>query len=389
MMTQGQLEKLPAKLVKALSTLENQIMSDIVRRIYDNGFSTASADWQITRLEQLGKSEKEIQKYVKNTLKVSQKEIERIFSDEAYKQYYGYERAYKYNGKQQVKYEENKGLQQVIDACKKQLLRKYENLGNSMGFAIRDSDGRIKVSLLMDFYRSTLDTTILGIQTGAFDYNSALKRAISTMTNSGVRWVDYDSGHHNRIDVACRRAVLTGFRQVQGYINQSVADELGTDRYEVSYHIGARPTHQPWQGKVYTMDGLEEICGLGSVTGLHGANCYHDYTPFVDGYSTRNYSDSQLSEMMAAENEPREYCNKQYTTYEALQEQRKRERSIRKSRREIDLLQKGKANNNDVELLRAKYRNQMAAYKDFSKKMKLPTQYDRIYQDGLQVKMKK
>ena len=87
---------------------------------------------------------------------------------------------------------------------------------------------------------------------------------------------------------------MTGFRQVQGKINEQVANELGTDSYEVSFHLGARPTHQVWQGRVYTYKELESVCGLGTVTGLHGANCYHDYTAFVPGVSVRNYTDEVI-----------------------------------------------------------------------------------------------
>lgn len=43
-MTQGQLEKLPLKISKIFSDLEIRIMTDIVRRIKENGFSTASSD---------------------------------------------------------------------------------------------------------------------------------------------------------------------------------------------------------------------------------------------------------------------------------------------------------------------------------------------------------
>ena len=101
----------------------------------------------------------------------------------------------------------------------------------------------------MTFYRSALDNAVLDIQSGGFDYGTVLKRTVSRMTNSGLRWIDYDSGVHSRVDVAARRAVMTGFRQVQGKINEQVAADLGTNTYEVSYHVGARPSHQPWQGR--------------------------------------------------------------------------------------------------------------------------------------------
>ena len=93
-MTQGQLEGIPEGIRKAFSDLEIRIMDDIVRRIKINGFSTASADWQISRLQQLGMSEADIREWIRMTLEISEKEMDRIFSDEVYKEYMGHERAY-------------------------------------------------------------------------------------------------------------------------------------------------------------------------------------------------------------------------------------------------------------------------------------------------------
>ena len=382
-MTQGELEKLALKTGNLFAELEIRIMSDIARRIHDNGFSTASADWQMTRLQQLGMAESEIQAWIKETLQKTDAEMEYIFSDEVYKQYYQHSRAYKVSGMQQIPFERNTPLRQLTQAVKKQLSGEYENLAASMGFAIRGPDGRIQYSPLMEFYRSTLDNAVLNIQSGAFSYETVLQRTVSRMTASGVRWVDYDSGVHNRIDVAARRAVLTGFRQVQALINEQTAADLGTDSYEVSYHVGARPSHQPWEGRVWTKEELVSVCGLGDVAGLCGANCYHDYLPFIPGVSVRTYTDEQLQEMIVEENTPKEYYGKQYTTYEALQEQRRREREIRATRQQVRLLQEGGADEKAIILKKARYQGQLQNYVDFSRKMGLPEQKQRILQDGL------
>ena len=115
--------------------------------------------------------------------------------------------------------------------------------------------------------------------------------------------------------MAARRAVLTGFRQVQALINEQTAADFGTDSYEVSYHVGARPSHQPWEGRVWTKEELVSVCGLGDVTGLCGANCYHDYLPFIPGVSARTYTDEHLQEMIDA-GEPVEvncdFCGSHY-----------------------------------------------------------------------------
>lgn len=382
-MTQGELEKLPLKIEQAFSDLETRIMTDIVRRIKLNGFSTASADWQIERLRQLGKSEDDISDWIKEALKITDAELDQIFSDTVYQQYTGNQRAYKLKGMQQIPYKDNIALQQLTEAVRAQLSQEYENLAGSMGFAIRDPSGRIQYSPVMEYYRTTLDNAVLDIQSGAFSYQTVLRRTVNQMTASGLRWIDYDSGSHNRVDVAARRAVLTGFRQVQGRINEQVANDLGTDSYEVTWHAGARPTHQPWQGRVYTYRQLQDVCGLGTVTGLHGANCYHDYNAFIPGVSVRTYTDDWLDEQNRRENTPKTYNGKEYTTYEALQQQRKMETTMRKYRQDIKLLEEGGGSDEEITLKKARYQGKMQEYKAFSKSMGLPEQKSRIYQDGL------
>ena len=69
-MTQGELEEIQVPIEKVFRDLEIRIMDDIVRRIKINRFSTASADWQITRLQQLGMSEKEIKEWVRIALEL-------------------------------------------------------------------------------------------------------------------------------------------------------------------------------------------------------------------------------------------------------------------------------------------------------------------------------
>lgn len=383
-MMQGGLEGIPIPLERTMSDLEMRIMADIVRSIRVNGFSTAKADGQMQRMIQLGESEENIKQWIREALEATDEELDHIFSDTVYEQYYGYQRAYGEVGRKQIPFAENLELQALLESVKVQTKAEFRNLTNSLGFVIRNpGTGRICYHPLMQFYRETLDGAVMDIVSGVVSYDAAIGRAINTMTDSGLRTVYYDSGHSNRVEVAARRAVMTGFRQVQGKINEQAARDLGTDVYEVTYHVGARPEHQVWQGKVYTYAQLQSVCGLGSVTGLHGANCYHDYHPFIPGVSVRNYTDKELDEMMEEENTPKEYQGKEYTAYQALQKQRQMERGMRKTRQDIKLLLEGDADEDSIILKKARYQGEMQKYKAFSKAMKLPEQMQRVYQDGL------
>lgn len=384
MMTQGGLEGIPLPLEKTMSELEKRIMADIVRSIKINGFSTAKADWQIQRMIQLGESEEKIKKWIQDALEASDREIEYIFSDAVYEQYYKYKRFYEPLGISQIPFEKNLELQALIIAVKVQTKESFRNITDSLGFAIRKpGTGKTYNNPLTQFYRETLDGAVMDIMSGFVSYDVAIGRAINAMTNSGLRTIHFETGHSDRVEVAARRAIMTGFRQVQGKINEKVARDLGTDTYEVSYHIGARPDHQVWQGKVYTYEKLQSVCGLGAVTGLHGANCYHDYNPFIPGVSVRTYTDEELNEMIAKENTPKQYMGKEYTTYQALQKQRQMERAMRKTRQDIKLLQEGEADEKSAIVKKARYQLQMQQYKAFSRAMNLPEQMQRVYQDGL------
>lgn len=198
-----------------------------------------------------------------------------------------------------------------------------------------------------------------------------------------LRSVDYATGWSNRVDVAARRAVMTGLSQLTAKVNDDNAKSLGTNTFEVSWHSGARPSHQVWQGKWYTKKELVSVCGLGQVTGLCGANCYHDYYPVIPGISEPTYTQEELDELNAKENTPREYNGKQYTAYETTQRQRTLERTMRAQRQDIKLLELGGANEDDIINARARYRGTSAEYVRFSKAMDLPQQRERVTIDGL------
>lgn len=379
----NEIEAIPIELESQFKELENRIMQDIIRRLKNNGNDIIrSADWQLHRLSELGKSKKEIKQFISETLGLSEKEIDRIYSDVLEQGYAHDADLYKAVGKDMVPFAENKPLQQLISATIKQTHDELKNITQSLGFAVKQPDGTLKFQPIADYYQKTLDGAMLDIASGAFDYNTVLKRVVFEMTNSGLRSVDYASGWSNRVPVAARRALMTGFNQVVAKVNEDNAAELETDMYEISWHSGYRPDHW-WGGKWYTHDQLVSICGLGTVTGLCGANCYHDYSPVIPGISEPTYTQEQLDEMNAKEREKHEFRGKEYNMYEATQRQRKLETAMRAQRQKIKLLQDGGADEDDIITARAKYRVMSKEYTDFSKTMGIPQQRERVTIDGL------
>lgn len=360
--------------------LEERIIQDIVRRIVKTGEVTSTADWQINRLKIIGYSSEDIEKMLKTTLNKSYPEMFELYDKVINWEYVRNKDLYEQVNAEYIPFEKNKHLNQAINGIAQQSLEDLENITRSLGFYL-DINGKKTMTPLSQVYTEHLDRACFDIVSGAFDYNSVLRRTVTQLTNSGLRTIDYVSGWHNRVDVAARRAVMTGLSQITGKITDYNAKKLGTEYFEVAWHAGARPTHAVWQGKVWTKEQLVSVCGLGTVTGLLGANCYHEYYPFFPGISERNWTDQWLEEKNQEENKPKEFQGKEYTVYEAKQRQRQMETAMRAQREKVRALQKGKADQDEILAHKMKYQGQLNEYARFSKKMGLRQERARIYLD--------
>lgn len=374
-------EKLSRSIESKYSDLEERIMKDIVRRIQKAGEITSTADWQINRLRILGHSSEDIEKMLKEALDASYPEMFELYDKVIDWEYVRNKDIYEQVNAEFIPFEENEELQQITDALIRQSSADLENITQSLGFYLDYGNGNRVMTPLSQVYGKHLDAACLDIVSGAFDYNSVLRRVVTQLTNSGLRTIDYASGYSSRVEVAARRAVMTGISQLTGKISDMNAEKLGTEYFEVAWHSGARPTHAVWQGKVWTKQQLTTVCGLGSVTGLLGANCYHEYYPFFPGISERNWTDEWLEEQDRKENTPKEFKGKEYTVYEAKQRQRQMETAMRAQRQKVQLLKEGGADPDDVMLAKCKYQGQLDEYARFSKKMGLKQERERIYLD--------
>lgn len=373
--------KLASKIASRYQDLEERIMQDIVRRIVKAGEITSTADWQINRLRILGYSSEDIEKEIKKALNASYPEMFELYDKVINWEYVRNKDIYEQINAEYIPFEKNGQLKQITEVIIDQSFDDLENVTNSLGFYLDYGNGQKVLTPLSQVYTKYLDAACYDIVTGAFDYNSVLRRVVTQLTNSGLRQIDYSSGRANRVDVAARRAVMTAVSQITGKISEYNAQKLGTEYFEVEWHAGARPTHAVWQGRVWSKEQLYSVCGLGTVTGLLGANCYHTYYPFFPGISQRNWSDDWLDAKNEEEAEPKTFDGKEYTLYEAKQRQRQMETAMRAQREKVRLLQHGGADQDEIILHKAKYQGQLNEYSRFCRKMSLTEERERIYLD--------
>jgi hypothetical protein len=203
---------------------------------------------------------------------------------------------------------------------------------------------------------------------GAYSTDRIITDAVRRLRAEGFVTIDYASGVKSAPDVAVRRHVITQAQQASGRITDEILDAVGHEPVMTSAHLGARPDHLPWQGRAFRRggpgvvegeryEGFEEATGLGTVTGLAGANCRHSYGPYWPG----------ISELPEVPKPPGGLSEEEY--YDLTQKQRGYERAIRKTKAEIADLRLVGADDTNARL---KLGNQQRRLKAFCDKTDLP-----------------
>lgn len=382
-MTPEDMEKLPKPLERLMADLEMNIMAEVVDRIKDIKKITPTINYLLDRVYDIGVGKQHIKDVIDDALADVNESIDKVYKEALQLDYARNSDIYKSVGKDMKPYSENKWLQQLSNTIKEHTKGSIENITKTTGFNII-RNGQKMFAPLEKYLTESLDRAMMNVTTGSKTYTEVINETVDEMTKSGLRTVDYASGRKDRIDVAVRRAILTGVSQLTSSITEQNMKELGTDYAEVDWHLGARNTgigfenHQSWQGKVYSKSQLKTICGFGDMLGLHGINCRHIIFPFIPGISKRKYTDEWLEEQNRKENEKKDYKGKEFDTYEASQRQRLLERTIKKYKQDIKLLERAEADKDIITLKRAKLKAVEREYVDFSKAMGLKQQGERL-----------
>ena len=377
------LDALPEELAELFRGLEDALLIDICSRLKAaDGFNEATVQ-DIKALRSHGISLEEIKKEINKTTGISEKKLDELLSDvvKRNQQYYTelIDLAHITHPETLVSVEDTWAIYEQT----KQTLR---NITRSMGFLV--DAGRTMLPPAKS-YQWALDNAVMQVQSGAINYNQAIKAAVKQLADSGLKVVDYESGHRDHVDVAVRRAVMTGVSQLCSKYTEQAAEYLETPYYEVSAHAGARDvpgqspwsSHKEWQGKVYSIrtsdiyPSIYDACGLGAVDGLEGANCRHRRFPWVEGVSERTYTDEQLEHI--DDGFGCTFEGRTYTAYEATQEQRRVERTIRKLKRE-KAAYKAAGLHEEEQAVNIRLRRLNAKYKAFSAAAGLPEQKERL-----------
>jgi hypothetical protein len=315
MLTSDFLDVLPDPVISLYTEFEDSVIIDIVRRLLKLKFESAA--WQVQRLSESGMLYQDILKKLAKLTNKSETELKSIFTKAGVKAIKFDDSVYIKAGLNPLPLNLSPSMAETLAAGLQKTNKIIRNL--TMTTAIDGQNSFIRAS----------DLAYMQVSTGSMSYTQAIKQAVKQVAAYGLQTINYANGIKNNLDVAVRRTVLTGVSQTVAELQLKRLDEMNVDLVETSSHSGARPSHQEWQGKVFSRSGKSdkypdfvESTGYGTVTGLCGVNCRHSFYPFFEGISKPLYTEQQPDKDVS-------YNGKKFTLYDATQYQRGIERQIR------------------------------------------------------------
>lgn len=326
MLPPSALDRLPDAFVALWQGVEDEILKDIARRIAKTGTITETANWQLWRYQQTEALRADVVKLLAKYSGKSDTAIRQLLLQAATEAMEREDAIYYHYGREPTPLEESAALNNLLDAGARQTAGTWKNLTATTANTVTGQ------------FERTLDAAWAKVSTGAFDYKTAVKQAVDSLAD-GMKFVTYPTGHKDSIEVAARRAILTGVNQTAGKLQVTRADEMGVEFFETTAHGGARPSHAEWQGRQFHRGGavdymgkhypdFEAATGYGTGAGLCGWNCRHTFfAVFPELGDPPAWTRDQLEELNARNIE---YNGKKYTRYEISQMQRARERNVRR-----------------------------------------------------------
>lgn len=373
MLTFRQLDDLPDAVLDIITATEREIINDMARRIAKVGAVTETAQWQLSRLEAVGAERDYILRHLNRALDMSEQQLIRLFDEAATRTLATDDAIYRAAGYNPQPLADNAYMQQLIRAGLVKTLTEYRNLTLTTAATATQQ------------FENALDLAYHKVTSGGFSYQQAIRDGIRTLTIKGIAAIQYPTGWVDYLDVAFRRATLTGVNQTAAEVQLRRMDEMGTDLVETTAHHGARTSPGPgpdnhawWQGRWFSRSrkpskypDFYEQTGYGTGPGLCGWNCRHSFFPVIEGLSDRAYSIDQLRQLNAR---TVTYDGKEMSLYDATQQQRYIERQIRRWKRESSALDAAGVDNAAA---KGKVREWQAVQRDFIDQTGLQRDYFR------------
>lgn len=390
MLSDREIDKLIQPLIDRQSHINSYVIETIAKRIKEIGTMSSSDAYRLERLLKSGSDVRTINRELARITNLQESHIKKLIRTVAKSAYLDMKPYFDYRRKKFISFEKNEPLQRVVNAIAKQTSGTYINLSQSRAFMIRDLKNPQKLipTELSKTYYSIIDEAIQASQQGVVDYNTAMRRTLKQLVDSGIRTVEYhpESGklYSQTVEAATKRNLLDGIRQINQAVQDEVGKQYGADGKEITVHEHSAPDHEPIQGHQFTNKEYEKLQNGLSFQDIDGEqfkaidrpigayNCRHFTYSIIVGVNKPNFTKKQLQESIERNKKGYTDANgKHYTLYECTQKQRELERNIRKAKSTI-MAAKSAGDSELIKQAKAELFQQQSLYKSFSSACGLP-----------------
>lgn len=213
MLTPDYLKNVADDAINIYSKLEDSIIKDVVRRLKNTDFEmTESARFQIRIAQEAGLLYDDIIEKVAKYSGVSEKIVKKTFENSAIEALKYDDKIYKKQGLNPIPIKQQTTMLNLL----KNTLNKTNGSLYNLTLTTANTSQEKFIEVCNDAY--------MQISSGAFDYNTAIRKAIKQF-GDGVQ-VEYDSGYRLNIKSAVKRAVMTGVNQTCLKMQELRAEEM-------------------------------------------------------------------------------------------------------------------------------------------------------------------
>lgn len=316
--------------------LVTEILVDMAQRIAHAGSMTSTTEYLNAKLRELSLQQEYINRALAKVLNTSESEVEKLMDESTYK-----------STRDTIVQLEKHGYDTSGLSFGKQI-EKSTNIAKNELSNLTRTTGQLATAQMMNLY----DQAYLQVASGAYSYDQAVTNAIRKLAKEGLGEVTYPTGAKRSVEAAVRVAVRTSVAQNALKCEEDMLNDMDINLVEVSSHLGARPSHAVWQGKIYwrnhpegNYENFYEATGYGTATGLGGYNCRHQFYPFFGEGDEQTYYHID------------ETKNEQF--YQMEQQQRALERKMRKWDREEKVLKAGEQDTTEARKWKSYYKEKI------------------------------
>ncbi|MDY6281845.1 MAG: phage minor capsid protein [Erysipelotrichaceae bacterium] len=335
-LTPDYLQKCSDEIDQIFWKLGTRILKDIADRIRHAGGMTSTTEYLNEKLRVFGLQQSMINEMIAVALKTEQSEVDKLMEESTAK-----------STRQLFENLVAAGYDTTGLEFRDQILKSTNVLNNELTNLTRTT-AQLGSARMMDAF----DQAYLQVSSGAYSFDEAVANACQKLAREGLGMVEYPSGAHRSIEAAVRVAVRTSVNQNALQCEMDAIKKMGINLVQTSSHLGARPTHAVWQGKIFWLnkedpryENFYEATGYGTATGLGGYNCRHSFYPYFEELGEKTYEHFD-------EEKNREY-------YEQEQKQRALERKLREWDRREQILKAGGQNTAEASRWKRYYKDQL------------------------------